>query len=1407
MYIYNQEKSILFYVLSNSNLNRILILNVFILILSSAIYGQKDNLKFKHLTSNEGLSQNFISAIYQDNNGFMWFGTKDGLNRYDGYEFKVYRHDPFDSTTISGNFISALMEDSKGRLWVGSNSLDLFIPERDEFKRIDLKLPHILDQSSGTPNNITSILEDKYGLIWIGTKDGLISYDPQKRISRKYYQEQDSSSSLDDNVILSLSVDDSLLIVGTQNGIKLLDVSDLQNEIINFKKIVHPPAVDVMTSKRTMLCQYRVSGNLIYAGTPAGLVKIDLSTLTSEFIPYLGHNFFPQWLNRILSITQDKNGNLWLACSGGLVVYNHVRNNFEYYFHDPKNDQSLSMNSLTNLFSDRGGKIWIGTAGKGINLYDQNRKNFELYNGMIDTEPFKSSFSVTAILADSKNDLWISSNHNLFKLDRKTGQYARVSLLYGPEGEITSVLEDSQQNIWVSSSGGLHRISESGDRIVHYTHNPINPNSLRDDFVKLLFIDNKGNLFAFNSNYLSRFDEKTNSFIHYKLDLSDDKNTTLNLKAIYETQDGSLWLGWSEGLVKYNLETHEKIIYSHKRGNPNSISNNEVLTICEDPVQPKKYLWVGTQGGGLSRLNLEDGTFTNFSVNDGLPNNVVYGILTSGNELWISTNNGICRVTTDKYGTPSFRSYDVSDGLQGNEFNTFAYAKSRTGELFFGGLNGVNAFFPSNIRDNIYIPQVVITELKFLKGIYDGKNEVQPQIKIVDNSSEITIPYSQNSFTVQFAALDFTATERNKYMYKLKPIHDEWINLGTQRNVTFTELGSGEYELVVKGSNNDSVWNEEGASLKIIINPPFWRTMWAYGFYILLFLLFIYGLRKYEMNRLRLKNRLKLESFETQKLKELDEMKSGFFANISHEFRTPLTLILGPAEQLEKNENDESKKEKLITIKRSAIRLLSLINQILDLSKLEKGKTRLSCEEGDLVGFVKGITMSFSSIAEKKNIKLLFNTDKPNIPTYFDSDVFEKIFYNLLSNAFKFTPHGGTVEVSITAPASVQDEKVENNFCEIAVKDSGIGLSENDLSKVFNKFFTVKNITGFTEQGSGIGLALVKELVDLHRGKITVESEINEGSVFTVFIPVGKDFLKEGEISINKTPDKFTASNRMKELIDDDIHYTENVNGGDNDKMTEDPLMVLIVEDNPDLRNYIAAQLKKDYQIIEASTGVAGCEKAIESIPDIIVSDVMMPGMDGFELCKKLKTDERTSHIPIILLTARAGEEDKLSGIEIGADAYLTKPFSSRELSLRVKNLIEIRQKLRKKFSSSLIIKPKEITTGSVDKQFLEKAMKVVETNIGNERFSVEEFSSEMNLSHSQLHRKLKALVNQSAIQFIRSIRMQRALELLEGNSGNIAEIAWQVGFGDPSYFTKTFSKHFGYLPSDVNKKSPSQIL
>lgn len=1379
-----------------------LILTLFIL-LHASINAQQ--IKFKHFTSEQGLSQNFISCTLQDSKGFMWFGTKDGLNRYDGYEFKVYRHDSFDTTSLSGNWITSIFEDSEKRLWIGTNDLNLYLSKTDEFKEINLKPDKNSNQTIFKFSNINTITEDNTGLIWIGTDNGLISYNPQSEESHFYILPQNPESGLSDNLILSLSTDDSLLIIGTQNGMKLLRLNSIRNNKVELINISHPFTNDFMTSQRSILCQIRASSNIIYAGTPAGLIKIDLTTKTSEYIPYVGYKFFPIWQNRILSIVRDKNENLWLGSSGGLVIYNPLSQKFTYYFQNPKDEYSLSMNSITSLFVDRGGKIWAGTAGKGLNVYDQNHKNFLLYDGFVDREPYKSSFSITSILLDSKNQLWVSSQQKLYRINRANNQYTQVKLKYGPKGEISSIVEDKKGNIWVSSSAGLYRISETDGIIKYYNHNPSNPNSLKNNNVRYIFIDRNGFLYALNSIYLSKLDEKSDSFVHYKLDLEPDKNSELLIRSIYDSRDGFFWLGWSKGLVRYNLESNEKTIFQSQPGNNKSLSNDVVLSICPDPVVPKKYLWIGTQGGGLSRLNLDDNTFTNFTDKDGLPNNVVYGILSSGNELWFSTNNGICRVTMDKYGTPTFRNYDVTDGLQGNEFNTGAYCKGNDGELFFGGLNGLNGFFPSEIRDNIYIPPIVFTDLTFLTRIASNEKGFKSKVSLIDNHPSITVPYSLNSFTIQFASLDFTAPEKNKYMYKLSPIQKNWIDLETNRSVTFTELSSGEYELHVIGSNNDGVWNREGAVLKIIVTPPFWSTKWAYLIYSILFAFLLYGIRKYELNRVNLKNRLKQEHFETQKLKELDEMKSDFFANISHEFRTPLTLILGPVEQLEQVETDKIKKQKLQTVKKNAGTLLKLINQILDLSKIETGKAKLKLEKDDIVGFIKGITMSFISIAENKNIELNFVDDINHVYTSFDKDTIEKIFYNLLSNAIKFTHKGGKVEVRISLADKIEKDSGKINFCNISIKDTGIGISEDDIPKVFDKFFTVEKINRTAEQGSGIGLALTKELVEMHNGKISVQSKLNEGSTFIVSIPIDKDFYNKVEKPVSNIEPEIAGipssviDNRNILAEENLVDQTSSIED-ETIEQNDDSLIILIVEDNADVRKYISYYLVNDYKLLEAANGNEGFEKAVDFIPDLIISDVMMPEMDGFTLCKKLKADERTSHIPIILLTAKAAETDKLNGLEFGADDYLIKPFSSKELALRVKNLIEIRQTLRKKFSNSLVIRPKEIATGSVDKLFLERAIEIVENNIGNEKFTVIDLSSEMNLSHSQLHRKLKALVNQSATQFIRSIRMQRADELLRNNAGTIAEIAYMVGFGDPSYFTKTFSKHFGYLPSDIKK-------
>ncbi len=1360
------------------------------LIFFCSTFSQYKELKFKHLTARDGLSQNFIGTIIQDKAGFMWFSTRDGLNRYDGYGFKVYRYEPFDSNTISGHLITSSYVDSKGRIWIGTNTLNLFIPEKNAFKRIDLRSEYGRIKEIRSFDAITAITEDKNGIIWAGTDNGLLYYNPLNDSYKFFYQVQDSTSKSQDNFICSLGYLDSRLFIGTRNGLKIINPDTVKVNSSEFTGIIHFSSKQIIAEKKYILCQFFTSTNILYCGTLEGLIRIDISKKTSQNLPYRDHKFYPEWLGRIVSICGDYQGNIWLACSGGLVIYDTLKNNFHYYSHDPFDNHSLSLDNVTFLYSDRQGKIWIGTAGKGINIYDQNRKAFSLYNGLPGQEPFMSTFSVYAILADSRDVVWISNRQQVYRYDRTAGEYYRVKFSERFVGEINSILEDKKKNIWISSSDGIYKMSETGKITGHYLHDPSNSSSLKDNNVKLLYIDKEENLFALNANYLSRLNENTGTFTHYKLIFDNAADFIPVIKAINEAGNGWFWFGWTGGLVKYNLNTHESIRYIHKPGDLKSLSSNDVLTICEDPLQPNKYLWLGTDGGGLDRFDSENETFKSFTVKDGLPNNVIYGILSSGkNELWLSTNNGLCRAVIDGNGIASIKNFDESDGLQGNEFNTGAYSKSPKGELFFGGLYGVNAFFPSEIKKNTFIPPVVFTELKIFNNTYTEDKNAGTVVDFLPDSSVFNIPYSENSFSVWFASLDFTVPKKNNYMYMLKPIQKNWIDIGTQRNVIFTDLPPGDYEFFVKGSNNDGVWNEKGAVMKIIVPYPFWATWWAFTIYILAGFVLLYTIRRYELKRQEWKHSLELETVEAFKYKELNKEKSRFFANISHEFRTPLTLILGPADKLNSKFRDEEIQKQTGIIKRNAGRLLDLINQLLDLSKLEAGKLELKASKSNIVSFLKGILMSFESVAEVKDITLTVVTEYEEVELYFDKEKMTKIITNLLSNAFKFTREGGQISVSI---GSIGTESVN-----IGIRDTGIGIPGEELPRLFDRFYQVDSSQKREHGGTGIGLALTKELVELHYGTISVSSILGEGTEFMINLPAGRDHLRDYEIVDSDESAAPGAYIDEKEFISYNYDANAEIKFSSDDKE-----IILVVEDNSDVREFIKDSLGEDFNIVEASNGEQGIRRAGQIIPDLIISDIMMPKVDGNEMSRVLKNDELTSHIPVILLTAKSDQQSRLEGLETGADDYITKPFDAEELRVRIKNLIRMRQKLQQLYGKNLNMNLKtekdQKKLNDREEQFMTKVMEVIEKHLSEEAFSIEQFGREIGMSRVQLHRKLKALTGGSASIYIKKVRLLKARELIKEGNGNIAEIAYSVGFSSPQYFTRCFKEEYGYPPSTL---------
>jgi len=1040
-------------------------------------------------------------------------------------------------------------------------------------------------------------------------------------------------------------------------------------------------------------------------------------------------------------------------------------------------EHGLSQSTVYCILQDRQGFMWFGTQG-GLNKFDGY--NFTAYRQDVFDSTSLSQDVAWAMYEDHTGAIWAGgpSAACLNRFERDKEQFTRF--VHDPKnpnslsnGGVNAIYEDHTGTLWVGTTNGLNKFDREEEQFTRYLYDPQNPNSLHGEVVFSIYEDRSGTLWigTFGGG-LNRFDRDREQFTRF---VPDSKNPhSISGSVVWSICEDSLsrntlWIAASGGLNCFNRDTEQFTRFVNDPKNPRSLSYDYVGTLC---VDRSGTLWVGTMGGGLNRFERDTGQFIHFTTKDGLSDNQVRGILADDRgRLWLSTGNGLsCFDSQAKI----FRNYDMADGLVSNEFILPSQHKSAAGEMFFGSFNsGFTMFHPDSIKGNLFIPSV-----------------------------------------------------KNQYAYKLEGFSDNWIHLGTKRDVTFTNLDPGEYMLRVKGSNNDGVWNEEGASLKITITPPWWRTRWAYAFYVLILTILLYGWRRFELNRVKLRNKLQMKSFQAQKLQELDHMKSRFFANISHEFRTPLTLILGPVEQIRAGQFRDNLNEACDMMLRNGQRLLRLINQLLDLAKLEAGSMALHARPENIAGFLKGLVLSFASAAERKRINLTIFASEENLIVFFDRDKLEKIISNLLSNALKFTPENGKIAVAVCRGKRRGERPFAptNECIVISVIDTGPGIPANQLNRIFDRFYQVDASHTSTSsvrehEGTGIGLALTKELVELHHGEIFVESEVGRGTTFIVRLPLGREHLKPEEViseQLAVSSDQFLVSRDENIEVQASDHlkstngHRQQVEaerrsrffGTTSNEQQGDETIILVVEDNRDVCTYIRQYLEPIFKMFEAHDGIEGVAKALEIIPDLIISDVMMPKRDGNELCRILKSDEKTSHVPIIMLTAKADSESKVQGLEIGADDYLIKPFDSRELLARVNNLIWQRQQLRKRFSREVVLKPQDIAITPMDEVFLNKVKAVVERHLSDEDFEVETLGREVGMSRMNVHRKLKALTNQSASQFIRSMRLQRAVELLKQNAGTVAEIAYTVGFGSQAYFTKCFHEQFGCAPKEYVRRN-----
>ncbi len=1345
---------------------------------------QQSKISFEHFQVEQGVPP-IVPCILQDRTGYIWFGTFFGLYRYDGYSILSYRPDNSDTTNITNAEVAALCDDKEGNIWVGhSIGLDRFNPSTQRFTHYILNKQTPLNDWS---NHVLSLLNDRDDNLWIGTGAGLYKFDKKTETFEWIKHDSTNPNSLIQNAVNAIyETKDGTLWFGTGNGLDKLDKTD--SRFIHYWSDPNFTGYKWEPMPHWILSIFEDHDGIIWMGTSGGLVEFNRKTESFEMCKNDQKDPTSLADNAILSISEDSNGFLWIGTQNGLYILNKNTKKISHYTYEINDPGSLSSNDVSKILFDKSGTIWVSTRSSGVNKYTPQNSSIKLYSSEIKGPSRVPTVILGALVEDNKGKIWIGSDKGLISFDSQREIFKEEN----PRKSIWGLLLDKSGTLWICiEPGNLFYKKENEGKIDQFFES--NGHTFYEA-VNTMCNSSDGSI------WLGTGDGKVLKLNPTKRKVEQIAKYSSSIDAIYEDKTGLLWIGTNAaGLVCYNPIEKTFIRFSTDPKDSLTISGNNIMGICEDGAGT---LWV-VANTSLNKFDRVNQKCIRWGGKDGFPKDALSITNDIHGNLMVSTGNGIIKYNPFTKKIKNYPGIKLSWGY-----------KMKNGDMYFVSAPFYNEkqvivrFNPDSLKDNPFVPPVVITSFKEFEKPYPfGKN--------------IQLTYDENFISFEFSALSYIHPEKNQYAYKMESIDKNWIYSGTRRYASYPNLDPGKYIFRVKGSNNDGVWNEEGTSIAIIISPPWWKTWWAYSAYALLFIFSLYGIRQYEMNRLKLKDKIKLDEAVLKEKGETDKMKSRFFANISHEFRTPLTLILGPAEKISSKTSDDIIKDANI-IKRNSRRLLQLINQLLDLSKLEAGKLKLEASKGNIVSFVKGAALSFESLAESKDISLKIISDKEFIELYFDKEKMMKILTNILSNAFKFTPEEGVITVSINLPTPKSPPKEgtskgvfsppmegrgvgqkpfnAGNYVSISIRDTGIGIAQEEIPKLFDRFYQVDTSQTREYEGTGIGLALIKELIELHHGNIKVESEKDSWTEFILKFPMGKDHLREDEIvkdeklSEIKIPIDLQLNTTKK--AEKELH--KQVFPTESNAAKEEETVIIIVEDNYDMRQYIRESLEGKYLVEEAVNGEQGVRKAEKIIPDLIISDMMMPKMDGNELVRILKNDEKTSHIPIILLTAKADQENKLEGLETGADDYLTKPFDIKELQVRIKNLINIRKKLQERFNKIEIKPVKESKPISLDEKFIIKVNEIIVKHIAEEEFNMEEFSEELYMSRMQVHRKLKALTGKSANRYVRSFKLQKAKKMIEEKQGNISEIAYSLGFGSPAYFTKCFKDQFGYSPSEI---------
>lgn len=1313
-------------------------------------------ISFSNLSTNEGLSQGTVFDIKQDSTGLIWVATADGLNKYDGYQFTVYRKQYGNEQSIQSDYLRTLEIAANNQLLIGGKrGLTVYSIRKNSFRNYPMD------------KEILKIAQSNDSIFYLVSQFELFCYNTAS-------QKVSSVLSTKPMQLFTAYQSSHGLLLGTNQGVFQLH----NKQLLPFATGIKAPIQDMKESPQ----------GLWFASEGQGLFHLSPEGKLRNFSPQ------PDNTNGIISsfirrLEFDSSRRLWIGTMEGLSVLNTHTLQFQNLSSSSINQRNLSHNSIRSIMQDKQGGMWLGSYYGGLNYYHPLQNQFQ----RIAHVPFSNSLSnniVSCIVESPDHHLWIGTNDKgLNRYEPKTGRFSYFNtenhcLL---SDNVKAVLIDPQ-NIFVGShGGGMTILNRHTLRPTHFTksNSPIASND-----VYSLLQDPQGNTWLATLDGLQIFHAESRKFspigslqpVGKQVKEQEEELASRQIYTLYEDSRNRIWIGSELGIYTYS--TSSRLLTHYNIGSAQK--NERIHCFLEDH---QGQMWVGMQSG-LGLLNEKQQSIKVYTTNDGLSNNNVMGILEdSMHRLWISTNNGLSCISPSPSGITT-RLYSTKDGLQSNQFNNYAYCKTHTGELFFGGVNGITHFFSERLIDNPFTPLPIISQLHIDNVLVQPSENSITLPEDVNFIDAIRLQPNQNSFSLTLSVPNYLSMKHDLFAYKLVGEDQQWVYTKQHRVASYSNLGAGKYTFEVKARNSDGKWGTQVKTLPIELLPFWWNTLWFRTSLALLLLLGAYAALRFYLRRQSLKNQLVLEKLEHEKKEEINQTKLRFFINISHEFKTPLTLIISPLQELLRKSTDKELTSQLEIMKKNANKLLHLVNQLMDYRRADLGIFALKVKLANLSQQIDDQLLLFNRLAKQKNIELLYENRLNTELVLYDRNYLDLMLSNLLSNAFKFTPANGAITI-VT--------QVENKQLLLQVSDTGMGMSPDELSRAFERFYQASHQV----RGTGVGLSLVKRLTELHHADIKISSQAQQGTTVSLRFPQNEDAYAPHEMAKPSGEAKSThihLSDDSVDLLVDSLANTPIAPTDSSVENSEKP-SILVVEDDADVRAYLVQHLSQAAHIAEASHGKEALRIIEQQEIDLIITDLMMPVMDGMALCKAVKQNIKSSHIPIIMLTAKSDEHEKYRGYAAGADTYISKPFDLAVLHLRVRNILQSKHRMLKHYSDTLQIEPQEITFNELDREFLEKAKQIVENHLDDTNFSVDEFCKEMAMSRSSLHLKMKAITGESTGGFIKKLRFHAACKLLKDGRYTINEISLLVGFSAPSYFTTSFKKHFGFLPTEYIKR------